>query len=127
MIRRDWNHPSIVMWGVRINESVDDHDFYAETNRVAHALDATRPTGDVRCIIDSELLEDVYTMNDFILGNEELGGNRPRTPLRPQREVTGIEHAVPYMITEFGGHMFPPRATTRSSARPSMSAATSRY
>ena len=27
MIRRDWNHPSIVIWGVRINESRDDHDF----------------------------------------------------------------------------------------------------
>src|SRR5206468_1634701 len=28
MIRRDWNHPSVVLWGVRINESRDDHDFY---------------------------------------------------------------------------------------------------
>ncbi len=26
MIRRDWNHPSIILWGVRINESKDDHD-----------------------------------------------------------------------------------------------------
>ena len=33
MIERDWNHPSIIIWGVRINESRDDHDFYAETNR----------------------------------------------------------------------------------------------
>jgi beta-galactosidase len=40
MITRDWNHPSIVIWGVRINESQDDHDFYAETNRLAHELDA---------------------------------------------------------------------------------------
>ncbi len=30
MIERDWNHPSIVIWGVRINESADDHDFYAD-------------------------------------------------------------------------------------------------
>lgn len=28
MIERDWNHPSIILWGVRINESGDDHDFY---------------------------------------------------------------------------------------------------
>ncbi|WP_374619243.1 glycoside hydrolase family 2 TIM barrel-domain containing protein [Devosia sp.] len=110
MITRDWNHPSIVIWGVRINESQDDHDFYAETNRLAHQLDRTRPTGGVRYITDSELLEDVYTMNDFILGNEELGGNRPRTALRPQSEVTGLDYPVPYMITEFGGHMFPTKS-----------------
>lgn len=110
MITRDWNHPSIVIWGVRINESQDDHDFYLETNRLAHELDATRPTGGVRYITDSELLEDVYTMNDFILGNEELGGNRPRTALRPIAETTGLDRPVPYMITEFGGHMYPTKS-----------------
>ena len=110
MIRRDWNHPSIVIWGVRINESPDDHDFYVQTNAAAHALDSTRPTGGVRYITDSELLEDVYTMNDFILGNEEQGGNRPRTPLRSQQEVTGLKHNVPYLITEFGGHMYPTKS-----------------
>ena len=111
MIRRDWNHPSIIIWGVRINESQDNHDFYTATNAAAHALDTTRPTGGVRYITDSELLEDVYTMNDFILGNEEMGGNRPRTPLRPQQEVTGLPHPVPYMITEFGGHMYPTKSS----------------
>lgn len=107
MITRDWNHPSIVIWGVRINESQDDHDFYVRTNKLARELDSTRSTGGVRYITDSELLEDVYTMNDFILGNEEWGGNRPRTPLRPQQEVTGLDRVVPYMITEYGGHMYP--------------------
>ena len=110
MIRRDWNHPSIVIWGVRINESLDDHDLYLQTNAAARALDLTRPTGGVRYITDSELLEDVYTMNDFILGTEEEGGNRPRTPLRPQQEVTGLKRDVPYLITEFGGHMFPTKS-----------------
>ncbi len=110
MITRDWNHPSIVIWGVRINESQDSHDFYVETNRLAHELDATRPTGGVRYITESEFLEDVYTMNDFILGNEELGGNRPRTALRPRSETTGLERPVPYMITEFGGHMYPTKS-----------------
>jgi beta-galactosidase len=108
MIERDWNHPSIVIWGVRINESQDSHDFYAETNRLARELDPTRQTGGVRFILDSEFLEDVFTMNDFILGNEELpGANRPRTPLRAQQECTGLSNDVPYLITEFGGHMYP--------------------
>ncbi len=110
MIGRDWNHPSIVLWGVRINESADSHDFYVETNRLAHELDPTRQTGGVRCITDSEMLEDVYTMNDFILGNEELGGNRPRTVLRPPRETTGLDRPVPYLVTEFNGHMFPTKS-----------------
>jgi beta-galactosidase len=110
MITRDWNHPSIVLWGVRINESRDDHDFYAETNRLAHELDTTRQTGGIRVITDSEFLEDVYTTNDFILGNEELGGNRPRTALRPRRETTGLDRPVPYLVTEFNGHMHPTKS-----------------
>lgn len=108
MIERDWNHPSIIIWGVRINESLDSYDFYAETNRLARELDPTRQTGGVRYLTESELLEDVYTMNDFILGNEELpGANRPRTALRPQQENTGLSHKVPYLITEYNGHMHP--------------------
>lgn len=116
MIERDWNHPSVVIWGVRINESQDDHDFYAETNRLARELDPTRQTGGVRFITDSELLEDVYTMNDFILGAEELpGANRPRTALRPQGESTGLKHNVPYLITEYGGHMYPTKSFDQES------------
>jgi beta-galactosidase len=107
MITRDWNHPSIIIWGVRINESQDNHDFYNKTNRLARELDTTRQTGGVRYITESELIEDVYTMNDFILGAHEQGGNRPRTALRPQQEVTGLPHMVPYLITEFNGHMYP--------------------
>jgi len=88
MIRRDWNHPSIILWGVRVNESRDDHDFYLRTNQVAHTLDDSRPTGGVRNRYDSELLEDVFTMNDFGF------------PLRPPR------HPL-YLNTEFNGHMYP--------------------
>jgi beta-galactosidase len=88
MIRRDWNHPSIVLWGVRINESDDNHDFYTRTNDLAHRLDPSRQTGGIRYKYDSELLEDVFTMNDFGF------------PLRPPN------HPL-YLNTEFIGHMFP--------------------
>jgi beta-galactosidase len=108
MIERDWNHPSIIIWGVRINESPDDHAFYTETNRLAHELDTTRQTGGVRFISNSEMLEDVYTMNDFILGQEEApGNNRGRVVLRKRQETTGIRTPIPYMITEYNGHMYP--------------------
>ena len=88
MIRRDWNHPSIILWGVRINESGDDHDFYSRTNALAHELDDSRQTGGVRYRYNSEKLEDVFTMNDFGF------------PLRPPN------HPL-YLNTEFNGHMYP--------------------
>jgi len=88
MIRRDWNHPSIILWGVRVNESRDDHDFYTRTNALAHSLDDSRQTGGVRFNYQSERLEDVYTMNDFGF------------PLRPPN------HPL-YLNTEFVGHMYP--------------------
>ncbi len=88
MIRRDWNHPSIVLWGVRINESKDDHDFYTRTNALAHKLDATRQTGGIRYFQSSEFLEDVFTMNDF--GFPLKAPNHPR-----------------YLNTEFVGHTYP--------------------
>src|SRR5262245_21292511 len=89
MIRRDWNHPSIVLWGVRVNESGDYHDFYTRTNKLARSLDDSRQTGGIRYKYDSELLEDVFTMNDFQV--EKL--RRPNHPL--------------YLNTEFVGHMYP--------------------
>lgn len=88
MIRRDWNHPSIIMWGVRINESVDDREFYTRTNQLARSLDDSRPTGGVRHRYESERLEDVFTMNDFGF------------PLKPP------SHPL-YLNTEFAGHMYP--------------------
>jgi len=88
MITRDWNHPSIILWGVRINESPDNHDFYVRTNAMAHKLDTTRQTGGIRNRYQSELLEDVFTMNDFGF------------PLRPPN------HPL-YLNTEFVGHTFP--------------------
>lgn len=87
MVRRDWNHPSIVLWGVRINESQDNHDFYTRTNALAHSLDDARQTGGIRYLYDSERLEDVFTMNDF--------GFPLRKPNHPL-----------YLNTEFNGHMF---------------------
>jgi beta-galactosidase len=108
MVERDWNHPSIIIWGVRINESQDHHDFYTRTNAMARSLDSTRQTGGVRYIENSELLEDVYTVNDFchVATPEWMKGIAP-TPLRQPRQVTGLDHEVPYLITEFNGHMYP--------------------
>ena len=102
MIERDWNHPSVFIWGVRINESADCHKLYKATNALARKLDPSRPTGGVRCIANSELLEDVYTFNDF----SHTGRN---APLQKRQQVAGAE--VPYLVTEHCGHMFPTKAS----------------
>jgi len=35
MILQNRNHSSIILWGVRINESMDDDAFYNRTNKIA--------------------------------------------------------------------------------------------
>ena len=103
MIKRDYNRPSIVLWGVRINESQDSHEFYVKTNAMAKSLDPIRQTGGVRYLENSDFLEDVYTMNDFI----HSGGEKV---LRTQGEVTGQADKVPYLVTEYNGHMYPTKS-----------------
>ncbi|MBQ6152890.1 MAG: glycoside hydrolase family 2 protein [Ruminococcus sp.] len=102
MVREYRNHPSIILWGVRINESPDDHDFYVRTNEAARELDPTRATGGVRCHKNSELLEDVYTYNDFIHDGVQPG-------CEPKKAVTS-DVEKPYLISEYGGHMYSTKA-----------------
>ena len=97
MITRDYNHPSVIMWGVRINESPDDAELYRATSELARELDPLRPLGGVRNFPGSEMFEDVYTFNDFT----HAGG---KTAIQnPNR----VKKKVPYLITEHNGHMFP--------------------
>ena len=102
MVLQYRNHPSIIIWGVRINESPDNHDFYVRTNEVAHRLDPTRQTGGVRNFSKSELLEDVYTYNDFFHEGKKAG-------CEPKADITSNKDK-PYLITENNGHMFPTKS-----------------
>ena len=99
MVRQYRNHPSIMIWGVRINESQDDDAFYIETNRIAHELDDTRPTGGVRNFKKSHLFEDVYTYNDFIHDGTKPG-------CEPKKNITS-DMSKGHLITEYNGHMYP--------------------
>ncbi|GEM44408.1 glycoside hydrolase family 2 TIM barrel-domain containing protein [Deinococcus cellulosilyticus] len=91
LVVRDRNHPSIILWGARVNESPDHTAFYTRTNRLVQDLDPTRQTGGVRCFFGSEQLEDVYTMNDFATKLTKYPAER-------------------YLVTEYGGHMFPTKS-----------------
>ena len=102
MVLQYRNHPSIVLWGVRINESQDDDLFYTKTNAIAHKLDPSRPTSGVRYLLKSSLLEDVYAYNDF-----SHCGNNPGA--RKKKDVmTDMNKAL--LISEANGHMFPTKA-----------------
>ena len=102
MVLQYRNHPSIILWGVRINESKDNGDLYVRTNVTAHLLDSTRSTGGIRNFKKSQLLEDVYTYNEFIHDGKHPG-------CEPKRKVTSNKKK-PYMITEYNGHMFPTKS-----------------
>ncbi|GMQ65106.1 discoidin domain-containing protein [Vallitalea maricola] len=90
MIVRDRNHPSIIAWAVRINESIDDNSFYKNTNAKARSLDPTRPTTGSRFVANylSAFYEDLFGYNDFTEGIKE-----PRV--------------LPWLVTEYEGHKFP--------------------
>ncbi|MCR4797309.1 MAG: glycoside hydrolase family 2 protein [Lachnospiraceae bacterium] len=99
MVEQYRNHTSIILWGVRINESPDDDEFYKRTNEVAHKLDPTRQTGGVRCNKKMNLLEDVYTYNDFSHSGDNPGCE-PKSNVTPDMEKG-------YFISEYNGHMYP--------------------
>ena len=96
------NHPSIFLWGVRINESKDDDALYTRTNAEAHRLDSTRQTGGVRCYKRSSLLEDVYTYNDFVHNGKNEGVE--------QKKYITPDMSKAYFVSEYNGHMFPTKS-----------------
>ncbi len=99
MILQYRNHPSIILWGVRINESVDDDEFYSRTNAIAHSLDPSRMTSGVRYLEKSHLLEDVYAYNDFSHNGVTPGAKK-------KKDVTPDTKKA-FLISECNGHMYP--------------------
>ncbi|MCM1166307.1 MAG: glycoside hydrolase family 2 protein [Lachnospiraceae bacterium] len=99
MVLQYRNHPSVILWGVRINESQDDDEFYARTNAIAHELDPSRQTSGVRYLEKSSLLEDVYAFNDFSHDGKTPG-------VKPKKAVTP-DMGKAILVSECNGHMFP--------------------
>lgn len=102
MVAQYRNHPSIILWGVRINESQDDDELYQKTNAVAHRLDDTRQTSGVRFLQKSHLLEDVYAYNDFLHDGSNDGCS-------PKKNITS-DMEKGYLISEYNGHMYPTKS-----------------
>ena len=109
MVLQYRNHPSIVLWGVRINESQDSDEFYRQTNAAARAFDHSRPTTGVRYIENSSLLEDVYSYNDFSHNGKTAG-------VKPKKQVMK-DMTKGLIISEHNGHMFPTKSFDNWSRR----------
>lgn len=102
MVMQYRNHPSVILWGVRINESLDDDAFYRQTNAAAHELDHSRATSGVRYLEKSHLLEDVYAYNDFSHSGANSGAKKKRSVMREKNRAL--------LISEHNGHMFPTKS-----------------
>lgn len=90
MVIRDRNHPAIISFGVRINQSADFRAFYTTTNRIAHTLAPSIPTHGVRMEgrgTKHGFLEDVWAQNFFI----------------PKEKPS----LLPWITTEHVGHRYP--------------------
>ena len=96
MIRRDRNHPSIIIWGVRVNESNNVPALYERTTAAAKVLDDSRPasgsmTPDSLKNWKQAWHEDVFAFDDYHTAPD--GSVGIREPLS----------GVPYMLAEAVG------------------------
>ncbi len=99
LVEKERNHPCLLAYGVRVDESRDDHELYRETNRIAKETDPYTPTIGVRNFKDSECLEDIYGYNDFSCSSLDHGAD-------PSASLKGAKGKAK-LITEHNGHMFP--------------------
>lgn len=102
MVRRDRNHPSIIIWGARLNETDDDVPLYTRTHALAHQLDGSRPTaGAMAGRMDTQdYVQDVFAEDDY---NSSIG---PDGEKRPELEPPRTDR--PYLISEAVGTLSGP-------------------
>jgi beta-galactosidase len=92
MIRRDRNHPAIVIWGVRVNESKNDPSLYERTKSLAKSLDGSRPTsGSMTTRSTDNWHQDVFALDEY--------RNAPDGSVLISAPLPG----VPYMLSECVG------------------------
>ncbi len=99
MVKKERNHPSLIAYGVRVDESKDDDELYSKANEIVHQLDCSRVTTGVRNFKDSNCLEDFYSYNDFSCSGLSHGLDDPKT-------VSGAKGKA-LLDTENNGHMYP--------------------
>jgi beta-galactosidase len=94
MVRRDRNHPAIIIWGVRVNESKNMPQLYELTRAAAKELDGSRPTSGSMTSEKhwkQEWHQDVFAFDDYHSAPDGSVGIRKPLP------------GVPYMLAETVG------------------------
>jgi beta-galactosidase len=93
MVRRDRSRPSVIIWGTRLNETLDFPALWAATRRAAAELDGTRPSsGAMASHQDAGWAEDVFAFNDYGV-NAKTGDIALKPPFAD----------LPYLVTEAVG------------------------
>ncbi len=102
MVRRDRNHPSIIIWGARINETPNDVKLYTKTHKIAHQLDGSRQTSGAMAGRHNtpNFVQDVFSEDDY---SSITGPHGEKMPiLQPPRTD------MPYFISEAVGTLSGP-------------------
>ncbi|HEX4721547.1 MAG TPA: glycoside hydrolase family 2 TIM barrel-domain containing protein, partial [Pseudonocardiaceae bacterium] len=103
MVTRDRNHPSIIVWGTRVNETLGQVDLYDHTDELARQLDPSRPCsgavsgerGYLSALYPMTNGSAVFAFNDY----SKLPAPDAPAPLRPPRS------GVPYLVSEAIGSL----------------------
>jgi beta-galactosidase len=104
MVRRDRNHPSIIIWGARINETDDEVGLYTRTQEVARGLDDSRPTAGAMSgrLGTRDYVQDVFAEDDY---NSSKG---PDGKKQPELDAHSPRTDRPYLISEAVGTLSGP-------------------
>lgn len=103
MIYRDRNHPSIIVWGARLNETPDDVSLYTKARELAYRLDGSRQTTGamVGGLHDTKnFVQDLFSYNDYKKSKSADGKWQPE--LLPPR------NDFPYLVSEAVGTLSGP-------------------
>ena len=96
MVLRDRSRPSVIIWGVRVNESHNNPALYTRTRDLAKSLDGTRPTSGSMTSTSAKTLEtwhqDVFAFDDYHSAPDGSVGLTPPLP------------GIPSFFSETVGH-----------------------
>ncbi|MEV5716662.1 glycoside hydrolase family 2 TIM barrel-domain containing protein [Amycolatopsis mediterranei] len=108
MVVRDRNHPSIVVWGTRVNEANGTTAMYQRTGQLARQLDPSRPTSGA--LASPTLGRFAGSDVEILAYNDYTARRGVPFRLRPPRP------GVPYLVTETIGTLAGARAYRRTDA-----------